>query len=74
VAATLRAAAIARLAPMIGLPAGAPPPAVTAALAARSALGQERIDALLYGPPPATDAALVTLASELDALEGEVRS
>jgi hypothetical protein len=74
VAATLRAAAVARLAPMIGLPAGAPAAAVTAALAARSALGQERIDALLYGPPPATDAALVTLASDLDALEGEVRS
>lgn len=74
VAATLRAAAVARLAPMIGLPAGAQATAVTAALAARSARDRAWIDALLYGPPPATDAALVTLAGDLDALEGEVRS
>ena len=73
VAATLRQAAVARLAPAIGLPAAADPRAVTAALAARSALDEARVEALLYGPPPGNDAALVTLASELDALEGEVR-
>ncbi|HEX3489747.1 MAG TPA: DUF4350 domain-containing protein [Streptosporangiaceae bacterium] len=73
VAATLRQAAVARLAPAIGLPPTADPPAVTAALTARSARDQAEIGALLYGPPPGSDAELVTLASDLDALEGEVR-
>ena len=73
VAATLRQAAVTRLAPAIGLPPNAEPPAVTAALAARSTRGPAEIDTLLYGPPPGSDAELVTLASELDALEGEVR-
>ena len=73
VAATLRQAAVARLAPAIGLPTAADPAAVTAALAARSTRDQAEIDALLYGPPPGSDAELVTLASDLDALEGEVR-
>jgi hypothetical protein len=73
VAATLRQAAVARLAPAIGLPPTADPPAVTAALTARSPRDQAEIGALLYGPPPGSDAELVTLASDLDALEGEVR-
>jgi hypothetical protein len=73
VAATLRQAAVTRLAPAIGLPPNAEPPAVTAALAARSTRGPAEIDTLLYGPPPGSDAELVTLASDLDALEGEVR-
>ena len=73
VAATLRQAAVTRLAPAIGLPPNAEPPAVTAALAARSSQDQTQIDTLLYGPPPGSDAELVTLASDLDALEGEVR-
>ena len=73
VAVTLRQAAVTRLAPAIGLPPNAEPPAVTAALAARSTRDPAGIDALLYGPPPGSDAELVTLASDLDALEGEVR-
>lgn len=73
VAATLRAATVTRLAPAVGLPASAAPAAVTAALAARSTLDEARIADLLYGAPPGSDAALVTLASDLDALEGEVR-
>lgn len=73
VAATLRQVAVARLAPAIGLPPGADPPAVIAALSARSPRDQAEIGALLYGPPPGSDAELVTLASDLDALEGEVR-
>jgi hypothetical protein len=72
VAATLRAAAAGRLLPAVGLPAGAAPGAVTAALAARSALDEARLANLLYGAVPASDAALVTLAAELDALEEEV--
>jgi len=73
VAATLRQAAVARLAPAIGLPPTADPPAVTAALTARSPRDQAEIGVLLYGPPPGSDAELVMLASDLDALEGEVR-
>jgi hypothetical protein len=73
VAATLRAATVTRLAPAVGLSASAAPAAVTAALAARSTLDEARIADLLYGAPPGSDAALVTLASDLDALEGEVR-
>jgi hypothetical protein len=73
VAATLRQATVARLAPAVGLPAQADPSAVTAALAARSTLDEPAVRELLYGPPPGSDAALVTLASDLDALEGEVR-
>jgi hypothetical protein len=72
VAATLRAAALGRLMPAVGLPAGAAPGAVTAALAARSTLDEARVANLLYGAVPASDAALVALASDLDALEGEV--
>ncbi len=48
-----------RLAPAIGLPPNAEPAAVTAALAARSTRDQAEIDALLYGPPPGSDAELV---------------
>lgn len=73
VAAALRTAVLARLTPAIGLPPGAAPAAVTGALAARSTLDESRVADLLYGPPPGSDAALITLASDLDALEGEVR-
>jgi hypothetical protein len=73
VAAALRGAAAGRLTPAIGLSAGAAPAAVTAGLASRSTLDEARIAELLYGPVPGSDAALITLASDLDALEGEVR-
>ena len=72
VAATLRAAAIGRLLPAVGLPPRATRGAVTAALEARSTLDEARLASLLYGPVPANDAALVALAGDLDALEGEV--
>jgi Domain of unknown function (DUF4350) len=72
VAAALRAAATARLTPAIGLPPGATPTAVTGALAARSTLDEAKIADLLYGPPPGSDPALITLAGDLDTLEGEV--
>jgi hypothetical protein len=65
---------ISRLAPVAGLPPSALPGAVTAALAARSTLDEPAVANLLYGPVPASDAALVALASDLDALEGEVLS
>ncbi|HEY5360259.1 MAG TPA: DUF4350 domain-containing protein [Streptosporangiaceae bacterium] len=73
VATALRAGAAARLTPAIGLPPAATPAAVTAALAARSTLDEARVADLLYGQAPGTDTALIRLASDLDALEEEVR-
>ncbi|MBD0693296.1 hypothetical protein BG452_40915 [Streptomyces sp. CBMA123] len=74
----LRRAAAHRLAPALGLPlqAGAPEPeALCAAVAGRL---PERpagdVRALLYGPPPTDDAALLRLADDLDALERQVRN
>ncbi|MFD5087589.1 DUF4350 domain-containing protein [Kitasatospora sp. NPDC058406] len=73
----LRRAAAHRLAPALGVPpvAGAPDPtALSAAVADRL---PERpagdVRALLYGPPPTDDAALLRLADDLDALERQVR-
>lgn len=74
VAAELRAALLRRASPAIGLPAGAPPAEVTAALAARSALAEARVADLVYGAAPRSDADLITLAADLDALDREVRT
>jgi hypothetical protein len=65
---------LARLLPPLGLPAGASEAVVIQELTNRSALSQERIADLLYGPAPGTDAGLVTLASGLDELERQVRA
>lgn len=73
-AATLRAAMLSRLIPAVGLPHGALPAAVTAALAARCGIGTAKIEMMLFGPAPGSDAALVALADDLDALEREVRA
>jgi hypothetical protein len=70
----LREAMLARLLPTLGLPAGASEAVVIQELTNRSALSQERIADLLYGPAPASDAGLVTLASGLDELERQVRA
>lgn len=69
---TLRDASCARLRPLLGLPAGAEPGAVAVAAASRTGRSGSDITALLYGPTPADDAALVRLADSLDALETEV--
>jgi Domain of unknown function (DUF4350) len=66
----LRQAAIARLAPVLGLGPGAEPAAVLHAVRARC--GRDTAG-LLYGPAPEDDASLVRLANELDRLEREVR-
>ncbi|MFE3875039.1 DUF4350 domain-containing protein [Kitasatospora sp. NPDC059146] len=74
----LRRATAHRLAPALGLPlqAGGPEPeALCAAVADRlptRPAGDVR--ALLYGPPPTDDAALLRLADDLDALERQVRN
>ncbi len=69
----LRAAALARLIPLVGQSRAANPAAVTEAVAARSGRTVPDVGALLYGAAPADDAALVRLAHELDVLERMVR-
>jgi hypothetical protein len=68
----LRAALRSRLEPALGLPPGADRDAIVAALAQRSAIEPTRISELVFGQPPATDQALLALASDLDNLEREV--
>jgi hypothetical protein len=47
--------------------------ATTEAIAARTGLPAAHVAALLHGPPPPTDQALVALAAELDTLERKIR-
>jgi len=71
-AAALRSASVARITTRTGLPQTASPEAVGRELARRTGRGEGEIHAMLFGPAPGDDAALVKLASDLDALEGQV--
>jgi hypothetical protein len=73
-ATALRTAMLARTLPALGLAPDTRPAEVAAAFSARSGSGQARIEAMLFGPVPGDDAALVALAHDLDALEKEVRT
>ena len=73
-AAALRAAMLARTLPALGLAPDARPGEVISAVSARSGSAGKAIEAMLFGPTPRDDAALVALADDLDALEREVRS
>jgi Domain of unknown function (DUF4350) len=73
-AAALRAAMLARTLPALGLAPDARPSEVISAVSARSGSAGTAIEAMLFGPAPRDDAALVALADDLDALEREVRS
>ncbi|MCK2221175.1 DUF4350 domain-containing protein [Actinomadura sp. ATCC 31491] len=68
----LRAGAIDRLTPRLGLAAGADRREVVAALAVRTGQDAQQVGAALYGPPPTDDAALVALAAYLDLMERQV--
>ncbi|WP_128381605.1 DUF4350 domain-containing protein [Streptomyces cavernae] len=76
-AAALRSTTRTRLAPLVGVPpaqAHAPEallPALPAGLTGHQ--DGQALHSLLFGPPPHDDAALIALADQLDALEGEVR-
>ena len=70
----LRAATTRRIALRCGLPRTADPGDVAALVASRTGRATADVQALLAGPEPADDAALVALARQLDALETEVRS
>lgn len=68
----LRAAATRRLASWLGLPVGATTEAVAQATAAASGRPLAEVLALLAGPPPADEDAMVALADDLSTLEKEV--
>ncbi|GAA3493612.1 DUF4350 domain-containing protein [Streptomyces prasinosporus] len=74
-AAALRSTTRTRLAPLVGVPAAQAhaPEALLPALSARLRGDGQSLHALLFGPPPGDDAALISLADRLDALEREVR-
>jgi len=67
-AGALRAGALARLGPPLGLGGDADPPAVVQAVAERAGRPAEQVRELLYGGSPADDRALVALAGGLDRL------
>ncbi|TWH26206.1 hypothetical protein L600_000700000850 [Isoptericola variabilis J7] len=71
-AAGLRAATADRVARRLGLPRSADATAVTDAVVRATGLPAPEVADLLYGPPPADDAALTALARRLDTLESEV--
>ncbi|MFF3481654.1 DUF4350 domain-containing protein [Streptomyces sp. NPDC002701] len=74
-AGALRSTTRTRLAPLLGVsPAQAhAPEALLPALSARLRREGQPLHALLFGPPPRDDAALIALTDQLDALEREVR-
>lgn len=71
-AAGLRAATADRIARRLGLPRSADAPAMTDAVVRATGRPASEVAGLLYGPPPADDAALAALARRLDTLESEV--
>ncbi|WP_020121305.1 DUF4350 domain-containing protein [Streptomyces canus] len=76
-ATALRSTTRTRLAPLTGVPVAQAhaPEALLPALSAHlhSAGHGQSLHSLLFGPPPGDDAALISLADQLDALEREVR-
>ncbi|MGW0781039.1 DUF4350 domain-containing protein [Streptomyces sp. NPDC002913] len=75
-AATLRSATRARISPLVGVsPRDTDSPEVLLpAVAARLRTPDGDLGALLFGPAPADDTALILLTGQLDALEREVRT
>ncbi|WP_435273338.1 DUF4350 domain-containing protein [Streptomyces parvulus] len=74
-ATALRSATRTRLAPLVGVPVtrAHTPEALLPALSAHLHGDGQPLHSLLFGPPPGDDAALISLADQLDALESEVR-
>ncbi|MFD0038045.1 DUF4350 domain-containing protein [Streptomyces anulatus] len=72
----LRAATRTRIAPLAGVPArdAHTPDVLLAAVSAHITTPDHDVSTLLFGTAPTTDAALVLLADQLDALEREVRT
>jgi uncharacterized protein DUF4350 len=71
-AAALRDGALGRIVIRLGLPRNVTADAACQELAGRTGRDSGEIRAILFGPVPGDDAALVKLAADLDALEGQV--
>ncbi|WP_251150317.1 DUF4350 domain-containing protein [Cellulosimicrobium sp. Marseille-Q4280] len=71
-AAGLRASAADRLAGRLGLPRSADAASLVDAVARATGRPPDQLAHILYGPPPADDAALLELARHLDQIESEV--
>ncbi|WP_425956354.1 DUF4350 domain-containing protein [Xylanimonas sp. McL0601] len=71
-AAALRAASADRMAGRLGVPRTADATTLADAVVRATSRDPQEIAGLLYGPPPADDAALAALARRLDELESEV--
>ncbi|MEC3978814.1 DUF4350 domain-containing protein [Amycolatopsis sp. H20-H5] len=69
---TLREASRARLRTLLGLSRDTEAAALVESISTRTGRAGAEIGGVLYGPPPADDAALVRLAEELDLVEREV--
>jgi hypothetical protein len=70
--ATLRTAALRRLAARVAAPAGTAPGQVVALVAAATGRDETALRRILLGPEPSTDGELVTLADELDAVQNDL--
>lgn len=71
-AAALRAAALQRLLPRLGLNPNAAPPAVVTAVTQRNGADAGLVSYYLFGPPPTADQDLLHLARTLDDIERQV--
>ena len=71
-AAGLRAGTAARVAGRVGLPHSTSAEELVAAISRATGRDEPSLHALLYGPGPGSDAQLLALTRELDALESEV--
>lgn len=71
-AASLRASAATRIGARIGMPRSSDRAVFVAATARASGRTVEQVDAVLYGPPPATESAMMDLIEQIDTLEREV--
>jgi hypothetical protein len=70
----LRDAARQRIVARLALPSDTDADVVCAAVVAHTGREPGAVRAILYGPAPRDDAALVRLGHDIDALEGEVRT
>ncbi|MDY6998081.1 MAG: DUF4350 domain-containing protein [Actinomycetota bacterium] len=68
----LRAATLHRMLPRLGLGPNASPQSVAQAVNQRCGLEPQQVTHTLYGPPPASDTDLVSLARALDDIERQV--
>jgi Domain of unknown function (DUF4350) len=71
---SLRRAVTGRLITALGLPSETGADVITTEITSRTTLSQDQVRRLLFGPAPGNDAELVSLATDLDAMEREVRA